>query len=161
MLITCLRHATAQMQMMSINDAERELIKKGVSQIRRVAKFCHKNGLLPTSLYSSPLVRAEQTANLLQAYLPDCPVVQVVDWLALGFEPQNTCASLRMLEKSGGKDVWLVGHEPDISGLLARLLNAPKDFIEIKKASLTRIQVDFSNPSKSQLLWTIPCGLMH
>lgn len=161
MIITCLRHATAQMQTASMADAERELIKKGVSQVRRLAKFCHKNDLLPTALYSSPLLRAEQTAKLLQAYLPDCPAVKVVDWLALGVGPDNMRAALKMLETAGAKDVWLVGHEPDISRLLARLLNAPEDFLEIKKASLSRIQVDFSCPSQSRLLWTVPCSLMH
>jgi phosphohistidine phosphatase len=160
-IITCLRHATAEMQIASRADAERELIKKGITQVRRVAQFCRRNGLLPAALYSSPLPRAEQTANALRAGLPGCPAVELVDWLALGAGPDSLSAALKMLEINGINDVWLVGHEPDISHLLARLLNAPEAFIEIKKASLSRIQVDFSSLSKSRLLWSVPCGLMH
>ena len=55
MLITCLRHATAEPH--TLEDADRALVKKGKNQVKRVADFCRKNALLPGVLFSSPLRR--------------------------------------------------------------------------------------------------------
>lgn len=160
MLITCLRHATAEPHALSGADAERALIKKGKDQVARVAEFCRKNALIPTVLYSSPLVRARQTANLLHAGLPDCPDVTIVDWLSPNSDLQTRIEALKKLQTLGVNDVWLVGHEPDISSLIAHLLAATGDCIAIKKASLTRIEADFNNTYANRLLWSIPCALM-
>lgn len=160
MLITCLRHATAEPHADPMADAERALVKKGKDQVVRVAEFCRKHALLPAMLYCSPLRRAQQTAKLLHTHLPDCPAIEVVDWLSLGADPHAIIAELKILAAAGVNDVWLVGHEPAMSGLVARLIDAADDSILIKKASLTRVQADFSNSAAGQLLWSIPCALM-
>jgi phosphohistidine phosphatase SixA len=160
-LITCLRHATAEEHTNSVTDAQRSLVKKGEAQVLRVAEFCRKNALSPVVLFSSPLKRAEQTAALFQIYLPDCSAVQLVDWLTLGSKPEIIVAALRDLEKRNVNDVWLVGHEPDLSRLIGYLLNVSAERMAIKKASLTRMDVDFSDLSHARLLWSIPCALMH
>ena len=161
MLITFLRHATAEPYADPVLDAERALIEKGEDQALRVAGFCRKNALIPSVLYSSPAIRALQTARLLQARLPDCPQLQIVDWLGLKSDSNTVHAALKQLDVSGINDVWLVGHEPTISQTLAQLLGASDLGIVIKKASLTRIEVDFSNLAASELLWSIPCALMR
>ncbi|MCQ8103472.1 phosphohistidine phosphatase SixA [Methylomonas sp. SURF-2] len=159
MLITCLRHATAEPHADPDADAERALIKKGKDQVLRVAEFCRKHALLPAVLYCSPLRRAQQTAKLLHTHLPDCPAVETVDWLSLGTGPDEIIAELKILADAGVNDVWLVGHEPAMSGLIAGLIGAAGDGILIKKASLTRVEADFSR-SAAQLLWSMPCALM-
>lgn len=162
MLVTCLRHATAEIQTLTNSDAERVLIKKGIKQVQRVTAFCHRNALSPGALYCSPLIRAQQTADLLQAGLPDCPPVESVDWLSLGNSPYTIIDELKHLQGNGLDDVWLVSHEPDLSALLGLLLGIEnRDALLIKKASLTRIEVDFARQSIGQLLWTLPCALMN
>lgn len=158
MLITCLRHATAEPH--TVVDADRALVKKGKNQVKRVADFCRKNALLPGALFSSPLRRAEQTATTLKNQLPDCPPVCLVDWLGPAATVSGIAAELQKLAQAGVNDVWLVGHEPDFSELIGHLLDVPAARFLIKKASLTRIAVDFSGNQSGQLLWTIPCGLM-
>lgn len=160
MLITCLRHATAEPHTDPTADAERALVKKGKDQVVRVAEFCRKNALVPTMLYCSPLRRAQQTAKLFQTHLPDCPAAQVVDWLSLGADPRAIIAELKQLADTGIDNIWLVGHEPSMSHLVARLIDAADDGIVIKKASLVRVQADFSASAAGQLLWSIPCALM-
>lgn len=160
MLITCLRHATAEPHRLPSEDAGRALIEKGVAQVNRVAEFCLKHELIPGALYSSPLLRARQTAAGLQNELKNCPGLIVVDWLKLGAEPEIIILELKKLQAAAFEDVWLVSHEPDISDLIARLLNAPAASLDIKKASLTRIHVDFSGTRSARLLWSIPCALM-
>jgi len=161
MLITFFRHATAEPYTDEAMDSERALIKKGKDQVLRVADFCRKNALTPSVLYSSPAKRALQTARLLQTRLPDCPQLQVVDWLNLDSDLAKVLAALQQLDASGANDVWLVGHEPTISQSLAQLLGAPGLGIVIKKASLTRVNVNFADLAASELLWSIPCALMR
>jgi phosphohistidine phosphatase len=161
MLITCLRHATAQDHALPIADSERALIEKGENQARRVAEFCRKHDLMPSKLYCSPLLRAQQTAELLQSHLPGCPLPIQAEWLALSTSTDQITAELAKLDSLGCKDVWLVGHEPDLSALICRLLLAPDGGILIKKASLSCIEVDISGRTGGQLLWSIPCALMR
>ncbi len=160
MLITCLRHATAEPHALASADAERALIKKGRDQVIRVAEFCRKNSLIPSVLFTSPLLRAQQTAKLLAGRLPDCDQPNIVDWLAAGADSDSIIIELKKLDAAAINDVWLVGHEPDISELISRLLGVEGGGILIKKASLTRLDVDFSATS-AQLLWSIPCALMR
>lgn len=160
MLITLLRHATAEDHSLNIADAERALIKKGENQVLRVAAFCKNNDLKPDALYCSPLRRTRQTAEMLQGALPDCPSAETVDWLKAGTAPQLMLAELGRLHEKGYADIWLVGHEPDFSSLVARTINASGDCIDLKKASLTRLELDFSDQMYAQLLWSIPCSLM-
>lgn len=160
MLITCLRHATAEPQTLSTVDAERALVKKGKNQVQRVAEFCRKNALMPAVLYSSPLRRAQQTATLLQNHLPDCPPARVVEWLGLGVAPDAIIAELEKLQAADVNDVWLVGHEPDLSTMIGHLLNTSGERFVVKKASLTRVEIDLFNPVSGKLLWSMPCALM-
>lgn len=162
MLITCLRHATAEEQSPSGNDAERALIKKGLKQVQRIGEFCRRNGLMPDALYCSPLHRAQQTAILFQAGLPDCPPANSVEWLSLGNSPYTIVDELKQLQQAGFTDVWLVGHEPDLSALLGLLVGMDNGgSLLIKKASLSRVEIDFSQQSAGQLLWSLPCALMR
>jgi phosphohistidine phosphatase SixA len=160
MLITLLRHATAEDRRLALADAERALTEKGEKQVKKLAAFCHANQLLPGTLFTSCLLRAQQTANQLHSRLPDCPVPQQVNWLSLDTNPQHIVAELAQLNDQGVDDVWLVGHEPDFSGVLGCLLATDSDNFIIKKASLTRIEADFILRPSAKLLWSIPCSLM-
>lgn len=161
MLITCLRHATAEPHGLPCEDANRALVGKGRDQALRVADFCRRNGLMPGALYASPLKRAQQTAGLLHGALADCPSVITVDWLSIGSSPSMIIDELFTLNAAGLGDIWLVGHEPDLSELMGCLLNAPEDSLIVKKASLTRLQLTVPQPGAGQLLWSVPCALMH
>ena len=67
MLVTCLRHATAEPHELASIDAERALIKKGRDQVARVAEFCRKNSLVPGVLYTSPLLRSATSRRLVKS----------------------------------------------------------------------------------------------
>lgn len=155
-----LRHATAQDRQLPIPDAERALTDKGLRQVRAVARFCQRQGLLPQRLLSSPLVRAVETATLFSHHLPDCPRPQIVDWLRLGTPAAEAIEHLRDSVDSAPGSLWLVGHEPDLSDLISRLLGSPHPIVQVKKASLTCITVEPRTSQPGQLLWSVPCSLM-
>ena len=161
MLITLLRHATAEDRSLSIADADRALVDKGEKQVARVAAFCRKNQLLPAALYTSPLLRARQTVTILHDRLPNCPRPQIADWLATDTSTPTLLSELGKLAEQGLDDIWLVGHEPHFSELIASLLGTSANNIDIKKASLTRLEAGFSVQPSAQLLWSVPCALMR
>lgn len=161
MLITFLRHATAEDRRLTTPDAERALTEKGEKQMKRVAAFCQTNRLFPTAIYCSPLLRAQQTARILHERLTGCPTPETVEWLGSDTSPQIIMDELNKLASNGMDDVWLVGHEPDFSETIGHLLQTHGDNFEVKKASLTRLDVDFTIQSSAKLLWSLPCGLMR
>lgn len=165
-----LRHATAEDPALVSHDAVRALTGKGRRQVQTVAQFCQRHALQPRQLLSSPLVRAVETATLLSQHLPDCPLPQVVDWLALGTPTGIALAALQeQVATAGATDntagpLCLVGHEPDLSALISRLLGADTPIVHIRKASLTALELSPSGgtgTTPARLLWSIPCGLMR
>lgn len=158
--LTFLRHATAQPHDLGISDAERQLIRKGERQALRVAAFCMQQALLPTQLLCSPLVRARQTASLLQQHLPNCPEPQVVEWLHMDTPVAAAMQALQAyLEQTHTADCWLVGHEPLFSALISQLLGSPQPILKVKKASLVRVEYAWA-AGQGTLLWSIPNALM-
>lgn len=156
--LTFLRHATAQDRTLPIPDEARQLVDKGKRQMQRVASFCTTHDLIPSLLLCSPLVRAQQTAQLLQQHLRGCPPAQTVPWLA-GTEPDAIRAELEKLAVNGQDDLWLVGHEPDFSEIISRLLGNQATLIKVKKASLIRLEMDWAT-GVGTLQWSIPNTLM-
>jgi phosphohistidine phosphatase len=102
------------------NDAERRLTPEGRAQ---TAQACAVLGrLLPPleQIYTSPYLRAWETAELLAAAL-ETPAPIATPLLAPGFE----CTRLaRMLADDGGHPAAIVAHEPDLSEFIAWLSGA-------------------------------------
>ncbi|MFM2341989.1 MAG: hypothetical protein RLZZ592_1642 [Pseudomonadota bacterium] len=155
-----LRHATAEDRLLAPVDAERVLVDKGQRQTRAVARFCERQTLLPARLLCSPLVRARDTAITFSEALPDCPVPQVVDWLKIDTPTAQALAGLRDQAAQTDGPLWLVGHEPDLSLLISRLLGSEAPIVRIKKASLTCLEIEPDRSTPGRLLWSIPCALM-
>jgi phosphohistidine phosphatase SixA len=160
MLITLLRHASAEDRSVTLADEKRILTEKGIKQSKRVASFCQSRQLLPETLLSSPLLRAEQTAQIVQSNLTTCPKVTTVNWLENGTPVKVVIAELGKLAEQHLDNIWLVGHEPDFSELIAYLLQSKGDHFSIKKASITCLDVCFTETPTARLLWSIPCSLI-
>lgn len=157
-LLYLLRHATAQDHALPIADADRALVPKGRRQVNQVVAFCQQHALVPKRLLSSPVLRARQTADGLARHLPGCCAVQEADWLRIDTPTAQALAGLQAALAMQPDDLWLVGHEPDLSALLAALLGAPASAFVLKKASLSCVALPDDAPA--QLLWSVPCALM-
>lgn len=157
-LLYLLRHATAQDRTLPIPDADRALVPKGRRQVNQVVAFCQQHELVPKRLLSSPVLRARQTADGLAKHLPGCCTVQEAEWLRIETPTAQALDGLQAALAAQPDDLWLVGHEPDLSALLAALLGAPASAFVLKKASLTCLALPDAAPA--QLLWSVPCGLM-
>lgn len=119
MRLCLVRHAKAEERGPAWpDDRLRPLSAKGWSRMETAAL-----GLTalvePALIVSSPLVRAAQTAEILQKAF-HLPGVHFSDALCSG-DPE---AMLQELNRQPASDLLVVGHEPDISELLSTLLAA-------------------------------------
>jgi phosphohistidine phosphatase len=154
-LLYLLRHANADT--VAVRDEERALSEKGEAQAKKVARFCAERELRPELILTSPLLRTRQTAAPIGERLG--VEVLVAPWLASGMAPEDGVAGLRECEKLSS--VMLVGHEPDLSLLIAHLvgLRDPARFT-VRKASLTLLELRALRAATATLHFTLPCRLM-
>jgi len=156
MIVYFLRHADADPD--AGNDFDRKLTPKGLEQAEKVGKFLVRYGLLPEAIVSSPVVRARQTAEAVEKKLGQASMV-IGPWLACGMTPATCLAELSA--HAGTHSVMLVGHEPDFSDTIATILGlADSEAVNIRKASLTGIELSSFHPGGGSLQFLVPVRLM-
>jgi phosphohistidine phosphatase len=136
------------------DDSKRPLTAKGIALLRREAKALNGLGITFDSIISSPLTRTRQTAEVLAQHLDGKPTVSYHDSLAPAGTP---AAVIQEIARHGRKGrIALVGHEPNIGELAARLIGA-RSPIEFKKGAICRIDFDVLPPKAlGQLRWFLP-----
>jgi phosphohistidine phosphatase len=135
------------------DDTKRPLTDEGISRLRKGSRGLARLGVSVEVVLTSPLVRARQTAELLAAALDPRPSLVNVDSLA----PDGTYAAVVAdLEKHARKArLALVGHEPMIGELAARILGS-RHPIEFKKGAICRIDIDDLPPAgPGDLRWML------
>ena len=154
-----MRHATADVRTSLVDEADRCLNEKGRLQARRVAAFMQKQGLLPDRIFSSPQTKAVQTAALVRK---DSELkVQVEEWpCLLPAVPVAEAKAHLFSQLQQDEAVLLVGHEPELAQLVNELLGLDKTFLELKKASLTCLELDLTAAVPVRLAWSVPAKFM-
>jgi len=118
-------------------DEERMLSKKGRERTAAVAHGLRVLGCRPEAIYSSPLVRAEETAAIVTEILESHPPVRIADVLAAG---ARLTSVLKWLRGRREGSAMLVGHMPDMAVLAAALASPSGDTgILLKKAAVCRL----------------------
>jgi len=136
------------------DDAARPLTDEGIDRLRVQFRALRRLDVEIDHILTSPLVRAMQTAALLNDALRHASTVSVVEALRPGGRFEALMADLARLPVVRG--VALVGHEPSIGMIAARLLGA-RDPIPFKKGAVGRIDVTTMPPSDpGQLQWFLP-----
>ena len=129
-----------------------------MAQVKRVAKFCASNELLPAIILTSPIRRAQETAQLFSVKT-NVKRVLAVEFLRSGMTPEQAIKELKGYQEF--KIVMIVGHEPDFSGMVASLLGMPdRELLRLRKASLTSIDIPEINSGQGILRFSIPVKLM-
>ncbi len=102
-----------------LSDASRYLTLRGRHVSRAMAEALRERNLAPTHIYTSPLTRAVQTAEILAHSIGFAGPVLVHEELVPGV---GLVHSLSMLEHHGGDDiVALVSHEPLVRAMAGHL----------------------------------------
>ena len=126
------------------DDTKRPLTEKGKERLAREARGLAHLGIAFDIVLTSPLVRTRQTAEIIAAGLDPKPHVVAAESLAPGGTFQTVMADL---EKHAKRErIALVGHEPSIGELAARLIGS-RHPIEFKKGAVCRIDVESLPPA--------------
>jgi phosphohistidine phosphatase len=136
------------------DDAVRPLTPDGIDRFRQVAKGLAWLDVRVDRILTSPLVRARQTADILADELPGKPQVIETDALVPGatFDEIRT----HLAEFSRCSSVALVGHEPGLGELAARLLGM-RHPLAFKKGGVCRIDIETLPPAgPGELRWFAP-----
>jgi phosphohistidine phosphatase len=131
-----IRHAEAIDETLELRDPMRHLTRAGRTQASSLGDRLRWHDCTPTHIWTSPLVRAVQTAELVATGLAAGVAIEVMPGLAPGESARTVLAALQALANDAS--VVVVGHEPGSSGIAARLLGLT-DFPALVKAEAVRI----------------------
>ena len=121
------------------DDSKRPLTEDGVSKLRKSARGLARLNVAVDVIVTSPFVRTRQTAEIVAAALDPHPHLVVSDALAPGGSLTAIVADLDKHAKR--RAIAIVGHEPSIGELAARLIGL-RQAIPFKKGAVCRIDVD-------------------
>lgn len=151
MLLVLFRHGPAgtSLPARGPEDDKRPLTPRGVEKTRRAALGLARALDTDPHIYSSPLVRAKETADLLAATYVPMQHVEIMEALVPGQPMEEILA--RIAEIANGT-VVLVGHEPGLGHLAGLLITGRQMTFPLKKAGACGIELsDKIAPGQGEL----------
>ena len=152
MILYFLRHGKAGHGSADPDDDARELTDTGMEELRAAAPVWRRLNLRPDVVFSSPLPRALQTAELFIAGvgLSRDPVVD--DRLRPGAEWGDMARA--MATHRDARRVMFVGHEPDLSMAVELLTGAGA--VRMRKGGLACVEFPgIPEPGAGELAWLL------
>jgi len=116
-------------------DAERALTAEGAARVSQAAGGMKVLGLTPR-IFTSPLLRARQTAECVARVLTPGVPPEVVALLAPGFDCDEFLAFLNVESPAA---LLAVGHQPDLSALASWLVGAPRPVLEMAPGTVCHL----------------------
>jgi len=135
------------------DDSKRPLTERGMSRFKESVGGLKELDAVIDEIFTSPLVRARQTADLLAAGVDGRPSVKLLDALAPGTPSATVMAQLAKAAKR--RRIALVGHEPDLGELAAYLVGARRP-LPFKKGGICRIDLAaLTSKAAGTLVWFV------
>ena len=150
MRLTLVRHGHARRSLdATLPDDARVLSETGRDAVRATAATLAAEGIQPDTVWSSPLTRALQTAELLLAGLENAVPVEVLSCL----EPDGDIGELlaRLSELPDDTDLLLTSHAPLANRLTSILTSLTGT--HAGKADALRMELEKAEPGAAKLLW--------
>lgn len=138
--IVLFRHGLAEDRAPEKLDADRSLTADGHAKTKRAARGLEEIFPEADTLFSSPLVRAMQTALWLTKAYRDKLRVQVTDALLPDADPKKLAD---LIAEQDGRNIIVVGHEPHLTEAFAQLVGISRSLrADLKKAGCIGIRLD-------------------
>ncbi|MFB3880927.1 MAG: phosphohistidine phosphatase SixA [Armatimonadota bacterium] len=144
MQLYLMRHGEAEAASIS-GDEARELTEKGRRDVQTMAEMLIRAGARPECIYTSPLTRARQTAEIVARLLG--LVAQPDSRLRPGAKLGSV---QRLVEELTSASMLLVGHEPDMSSIVFHLTDGR---IRMRTGGVARVDADRLEPGSGVLVW--------
>ncbi len=138
MQLLVIRHGAAEDAAADGENASRALTKSGKRDMKQVAAGLKTLVETMDVIAASPLVRAQQTAEIVAAAYDDLPV-ETLDALSPGSDPAALTEWLQQHESADA--VAVVGHEPHLGNLVTWFLTGSrKSAIEFSKGGVALVE---------------------
>lgn len=162
-LVYFIRHGIAAERGTYPRDADRPLVPHGIERTHRVAQRLKSLNIHCALALTSPLVRAQQTAAILQT-------VGVAEHIEV-FEPLSPEGNIQLWlswlshwqqQTTMGHALAVVGHQPDLTLWAQQLIGAAGSHWQLKKAGIIGLQVPAADEAlgRSLLFWLTPPRLL-
>lgn len=155
MKLIFLRHGLAEGHYSANQDKdfERELTLEGIKRLHKTFKLYKKNQNSIDVIFSSPLARAIQTAELFWSYYQDSDLEMMAD-LDILDDPRHLVEYISFLPSDGC--YAFVGHDPHLTKVIAALLalHPEHDFMTIKKGGICVLEGGMWKGFTMELLFT-------
>jgi phosphohistidine phosphatase len=156
MNIYLIRHGDSEGVSKGLKDSERKLTPDGELKIKNASLFW-KNIITEFDyIISSPYLRALQTAKIIASVYNHKKEILIEKRLGCGCETESL---MEILNSFTLGDIAIVGHQPDLSNHLSRLISGSGASIDFKKGAIAKIS--FSNKvkeGKGVLEFLVPPG---
>lgn len=147
-----LRHGIAEdVDTWKGDDSDRPLTREGCQKMEREAKAFAQLDVAPDAIITSPLVRAKQTAEIAAAALKQRAIED--PRLSPGFDTNRLEQILN--DHNDADAVMLVGHEPDMSETIGRVIGGARARIDLKKGGLAYVEVERESGLSGELVWLL------
>jgi phosphohistidine phosphatase len=146
----------------SAHDFARPLTAAGRSQLRQIAATLRVMALRFDVIWSSPLVRAQETAGIVAAALKIKTEPVLADELKPSGDIKKLIQSIAALAPPP-ENILLVGHGPDLSQLISLLVTGKTGagFV-LKKCGLAQLEIETLRTEKcATLVWLLTSGQME
>lgn len=136
------------------DDSKRALTLEGEKEIKNISEGIKELGIEFDYIFTSPLLRAKQTAELVSKIVTSKNQIKELDELKPEGNKLQLYSKLSNLKQDSS--VLIVGHEPYLSGLAGEAISNGECKIDLKKAGLIRIRVTHTLPKlKGELRWLL------
>ncbi len=148
--IVLLRHGIAEETSARKADADRELTAEGRRKMKDVARAFAEIFPEAEAIYSSPLVRAVQTAEAVVNAYREKLRVQITDSLRPQANPREFRKFLDQIE---GDFAIFTGHEPNMTEFMLHLTAMPPSGLSLKKGGFYGVRFEGGS---AHLEWMVP-----
>ena len=150
-VLDLLRHGSA-LPAGPAGDRQRELSPEGLRGLARLAARIEREAWRADRVFSSPYLRAQQSAGILAGASNPAVAVETLKALEPEREPSEVVAALSRHGIAAGH-VLVVGHQPLLGLLVAHLTGVEKG---LSPGSLVRVHCEAGmSPGSGRVTWTL------
>lgn len=140
------RHAEAEVESASGKDIDRSLTKRGRKDAAKMAKWLIQHLPANTEIISSPARRCLETAATLHKF--GSHNIKVAEFLSVE-NPVDSIAQ-KVINADNNKTILIVGHQPNLGLLIARLLGMNESACVVKKGAVWWLRQRFDDDGALQ-----------
>ena len=141
-------------------DDARPLTRDGRSEIEQIASSLPRLGVELNLVASSPLPRSLQTAEIVARRYK--LLNKLEQWDELKPSGETDALFRRLVRQKNGSNLLIVGHEPQLSGIMGEIISGSSGVnLVLKKSGLAKVEIlGFKPKITGELRWLLTPRLM-